>query len=194
MINQSSQLKNLIQSYKNVIPSHLCSDTIREVNQYEWSQHTWYNPNTDEFYTEENSDPDSLVHDGPIIRVQRTLTPIVKECVREYQKQFHHELCQPIVNKITKFKYNRYQQGQELRLHYDHIYDIFDGERKGIPVLSIILNFNDEYEGGDLCFWDNFKLRLSEGECIIFPSLFLYPHSITPISNGTRYSAICWAY
>ena len=42
-----------------------------------------------------------------------------------------------------------------MRQHHDHIHSLFDGNEKGIPVLSFILNLND-YEGAELFFWDDY--------------------------------------
>ena len=39
-----------------------------------------------------------------------------------------------------------------MRQHMDHIHSIFDGKRERIPVLSFILNLNDDYEGADFVF------------------------------------------
>lgn len=36
-----------------------------------------------------------------------------------------------------------------MRKHYDHIHSIFDGQRKGIPVLSMLGILNNDYEGGE---------------------------------------------
>ena len=55
-----------------------------------------------------------------------------------------------IMNKFSTIRFNRYGKGQIMRQHHDHIHSIFDGKEKGIPVLSFILNLNDDYEGADL--------------------------------------------
>jgi predicted 2-oxoglutarate/Fe(II)-dependent dioxygenase YbiX len=63
--------------------------------------------------------------------------------------------------------------------------------------LSIIINLNDSYKGGDLVFFDQkeketMKLKLGKGSIVFFPSNFMYPHSIQPITKGTRYSIVAW--
>jgi|TARA_R100000482_G_scaffold124832_2_gene79301 predicted 2-oxoglutarate/Fe(II)-dependent dioxygenase YbiX len=63
--------------------------------------------------------------------------------------------------------------------------------------LSIIINLNDDYEGGDLIFTDQKKqeikkIKLGKGSIVFFPSNFMYPHSIKPITKGTRYSIVAW--
>ena len=64
--------------------------------------------------------------------------------------------------------------------------------------LSVIVNLNEGYSGGTLNFYDpqSFETRqkysLKEGDSIIFPSNFLFPHSIDTIEKGTRYSIVAW--
>ena len=86
------------------------------------------------------------------------------------------------------------EETKELDVQSDHIHSIFDGKEKGIPVLSFILNFNDDYEGADLFFWDNTTFKLGKGDIIMWPSNFLYPHGVTEAISGKRYSGVTWAW
>ena len=59
------------------------------------------------------------------------------------------------------------------------------------------LNLNDNYKGGDLIFTDQKekeikRLKLGKGSIVFFPSNFMYPHGIEPITKGTRYSIVAW--
>ena len=63
--------------------------------------------------------------------------------------------------------------------------------------LSIIINLNDTYKSGDLVFTDQKekeikRLKLGKGSIVFFPSNFMYPHGIQPITKGTRYSIVAW--
>jgi predicted 2-oxoglutarate/Fe(II)-dependent dioxygenase YbiX len=71
---------------------------------------------------------------------------------------------------------------------------MFDGNRKGIPTLSILGAINDDYEGGELIFWESEKIVLKAGSIMIFPSNFMYPHKVLPVTKGTRYSYVSWAW
>jgi len=57
---------------------------------------------------------------------------------------------------------------------------------------------NDDYEGGDLVFAYQYlnkemkRVSLKKGSICFFPSNFLYPHMIEPITKGTRYSIVAW--
>ena len=80
-----------------------------------------------------------------------------------------------------------------MALHADHIHSMFDGERKGIPILSVLGVLNDDYEGDEFVLIDE-KIDLSKGDIIIFPSNFMYPHKVEPVTKGIRYSYISWIW
>ena len=80
-----------------------------------------------------------------------------------------------------------------MRKHYDHIHSIFDGQRKGIPVLSILGVLNNDYKGGEFLVCDK-EFKLKQGDMIIFPSCFMFPHEVKEVTEGTRYSWISWAF
>ena len=94
----------------------------------------------------------------------------------------------------SKIKFIRYSPGQTMQNHCDHIHDMFEGERKGIPILSIIGILNDDYEGGELIMFEDKKIDTKKGDLLIFPSNFLYPHKVTPVTKGVRYSYVSWVW
>ncbi len=71
---------------------------------------------------------------------------------------------------------------------------IIDGERKGIPTLTILGGLNGGYDGRDLIFWQDTPITLKAGEIMIFPSNFLYPHRVDMVTKGTRYSYVSWTW
>jgi predicted 2-oxoglutarate/Fe(II)-dependent dioxygenase YbiX len=81
-----------------------------------------------------------------------------------------------------------------MKIHHDHIHTLFDGERKGVPILTILGLLNDDFEGGDFLMFDGKKLNLSAGDIVIFPSNFMYPHAVTTVTKGTRYSFVAWGW
>ena len=78
--------------------------------------------------------------------------------------------------------------------HCDHIVSLFEGKKRGIPILSILCVLNDDYKGGEFIMFDNYEIKFKAGDLIIFPSVFLYPHLVKPIKKGTRYSFVSWCY
>ena len=57
---------------------------------------------------------------------------------------------------------------------------------------------NDDYEGGKLLFKFpgeilEYKINKQKNSVLVWPSNFLYPHSVTPVTKGERYSVVSWA-
>jgi Rps23 Pro-64 3,4-dihydroxylase Tpa1-like proline 4-hydroxylase len=105
---------------------------------------------------------------------------------------FHYKIKFPMMEsvKINQIDLLKYNSGGKYEIHTDHF-------TTSPRHLSVIINLNDNYEGGDLIFTDQKekeikRLKLSKGSIVFFPSNFMYPHSIQPITKGTRYSIVAW--
>ena len=81
-----------------------------------------------------------------------------------------------------------------MHLHADRVQQMFDGERKGIPTLSVVGLLNDNFTGGDFIMLEDNKVELGAGDILIFPSTFMYQHKVTLITEGTRYSFVSWVW
>ena len=105
-------------------------------------------------------------------------------------------------NKSAGWDYviDYYQHAQVGRYgkdcHYDWhidtaIPDEFNQQRKLSAVL--LLNDSSEFEGGHLQIdkVDIDNLLTKAGSVIVFPSPS--KHRVTPVTSGTRYTAVCWA-
>ena len=93
-------------------------------------------------------------------------------------------------SKINQIDLLKYSSGGKYEIHTDNY-------TTSPRHLSIIINLNDGYEGGDLIFTDQKekeikRLKLGKGSIVFFPSNFMYPHGIQPITKGTRYSIVAW--
>jgi len=194
MNDPRTQLKDLIHVEKGIIPANLCDHIIQDIETREWRPHTWYNAQSGSYGSEETMELDvqSITPE-----LQQLLTPIMIQAGAAYNQKYAYQRCErthQIMNKFSTIRFNRYGSGQIMRQHHDHIHSLFDGNEKGIPVLSFILNLNDNYEGADLFFWENHVVPLGKGDIIMFPSLFLFPHGVTEAKSGKRYSAVSWAW
>ena len=194
MNDPRTQLKELIHVEKGIIPANLCDHIIQDTEKRERKPHTWYNAAANSYGSEETMELDVQ---GITAELQQLLTPIMIQAGTAYNQKYAYMKCdrtRQIMNKFSTIRFNRYKPGQIMRQHHDHIHSLFDGNQKGIPVLSFILNLNDDYEGADLFFWENHVVPLGKGDIIMFPSLFLFPHGVTEAREGVRYSAVSWAW
>ena len=90
------------------------------------------------------------------------------------------------VTEDTGYMLLRYKTGDYVKKHVDTSSDQH-------RTLSCSLILNDDYEGGEITFFDGqIKPNLKRGDLLIFPSSFTYPHQVLPVTSGTRYSIITW--
>jgi predicted 2-oxoglutarate/Fe(II)-dependent dioxygenase YbiX len=80
----------------------------------------------------------------------------------------------------------KYSKGSQFSDHIDH--NIFEPR-----TISTVWYINDDYEGGEICFPRfNIEYKPKANEFLVFPSTYVYNHSVKPIKNGTRYSIVSW--
>lgn len=193
MNNPNTQLKDLIHIERGLIPTNLCDYIVDEIEKKEWRPHSWYNNVQGTFGSEETKELDVQ---NITAEHQQLLTPFMISAGASYNAKYHFE-CErtmQIMNKFSAIRFNRYSPGQIMRQHHDHIHSLWNTQDAGIPVLSFILNLNDDYEGADLYFWEDHKVPLGKGDVAMFPSLFLFPHGVTEATRGRRFSAVSWAW
>ena len=193
MNNPNTQLKDLIHVERGIIPPNLCDYLVDEIEKREWRPHSWYIAAANTFGSEATMELDVQ---NITAEHQQLLTPFMIQAGAAYNAKYHFE-CErtmQIMNKFSAIRFNRYSPGQIMRQHMDHIHSLWNTQDAGIPVLSFILNLNDDYEGADLYFWDDYIVPLGKGDIIMFPSLFLFPHGVTEATRGRRFSAVSWAW
>ena len=193
MNNPNSKLKDFIHHQKNIIPEQLCDDVVEIIKSRAWTPHTWYSPSDRTSVPEQTKELD--VQDSTM-EFMTMLSPYLHQTFHNYsvKYKFNATKTDKIAYQFSTIRFNRYRSGQIMRQHHDHIHSLFDGMRKGIPVLSVILNFNNDYKGGQLYFWNDYELELGKGDIIMFPSLFMYPHGVKEPTEGERFSGVCWAW
>jgi len=116
------------------------------------------------------------------------LVNMFKKNLNNYSQSMNMDADKHKLNEIQILKYTK---GGHYRFHSD------SGPVNSRSV-SLIYFVNSDYEGGDLCFKDiknNQELTVEKkrNRLIIWPSNFMYPHSVKPITKGTRYSIVAWA-
>jgi hypothetical protein len=92
--------------------------------------------------------------------------------------------------KLQEMSAIRYQKEN----HYDYHQDQgFNSARR----YSIIYFLNNDYEGGELSFMNKegefLKLKPKQNRIVVFPSNFIFYHSVLPIKEGLRWTIVSWA-
>jgi len=180
---------------KNVISKDICEKIIEKTKDATWQQHAWYDNTTESRSSAKEKELDVLFPTSDVSQL------VFEHVVNSFST--YEAICKPLsseanfngtISQCCPIRLNRYNKNTWMRPHFDHIYSLFDGEHKGIPVLSLIGLLNDDFEGGELTFFDDYKLDLKQGDVVVFPSCFLYPHKVNEITGGTRYSFVSWAW
>ena len=110
-----------------------------------------------------------------------------KKAVEKYLKNFDERLNFQ-VNEIQILKY---KIGGHYKFH-------IDSDAVAPRTFSCIFLINDDYEGGDLVFKypdsaKQYTIKRKKNTMIVWPSNFLFPHSVKPVTKGERYSIVSWA-
>ena len=178
---------------KNTIPKNICKLIVDECNTKPWVKHQWNNYTTGKNTSEQKKELDIMFSTKS--QQDKLKLPVAK-ALDEYQKLCSWDGEKTGSTWLTSYstiRFNKYEVGTMMRKHYDHIHDIFDGKRKGVPLVSIVGNLNEDSEGSE-CHCRNKEIKLKTGDILMFPSNFMYPHEVTECTKGTRYSFVSWAF
>jgi Rps23 Pro-64 3,4-dihydroxylase Tpa1-like proline 4-hydroxylase len=110
---------------------------------------------------------------------------IAFQAINQYAQKFNQKNI-IIAEQDSGYELLKYETNQFYTQHIDSF-----KERPRAVSCSFMLN--DDYEGGEFAFFNReIVYKLKKGSCIMFPSNFMYPHEIMPVTSGTRYSIITW--
>lgn len=80
----------------------------------------------------------------------------------------------------------KYGKGQYFTNH-------IDDHPKYHRRVSSVYYINDDYEGGEINFPRfNISYKPKANQMIVFPSTYVYNHSVSEVISGTRYSVVSW--
>lgn len=179
------ELKNFIFVTK-LFDDTICNEIIEKSNRLNWRKHVWNTANT-KVKSMEEVDNIEVCNIDPLL--ESKISPMLTQAFGKYSLLLGPKMNGPInlVNQWDPIRINKYLPTVGMRNHIDH------GIDREHPVLTIIVLLNDEFTGGNTLVL-NEEVSLKKGDCVIFPSNFMYPHEIKPVIDGTRYSLTTWAY
>lgn len=92
----------------------------------------------------------------------------------------------PHIVEDEGYTFLHYQEGYYFKEHCD--------DAPGINrTLTLTINLNEDYDGGLFKFFnEEISVSLKTGDAIMFPSNFMFPHEVTKITRGERYSMVTW--
>jgi hypothetical protein len=180
-------LVDYIQVFKNIVPYELCDTTLKEFNaEDEWCKTVvgaGLRPDIRSAETVVISFP-HIIEKNLTVRKQIDLDLFTSAAtaIARYNEKF------PLakIQEDSGYELLRYKEGQFYTEHTDSFKD-------RPRAVSCSFALNDDYEGGEFAFFNRkLKYKIPKGSAILFPSNFMYPHEIMPVTKGTRYSIITW--
>jgi hypothetical protein len=191
-IKMDRDLSSYVVVLENWIDEESCKQTIREMQNANWQQHTFYNAMDGSYNTRSGSKELDIAY-GRGLSTQPYIMQRIWDAYKEYVTHLNFTWFDSWQG-YSEVRFNMYKETRLMAEHCDHIHSLFDGERKGIPTLTFLGMLNDDYEGGELIMWGDEKIPMAKGSAVVFPSCFLYPHRVEPVTSGTRYSCVSWAW
>jgi len=186
-----TDLKDYIQVFENMIPDDVCNTSVKELDSANWEQHLFYNKKENNKKSLSGNKELNVSYDSISTR------QILMDCIYQTLINYLNNLSFPWFSSWSGYagiRFNRYQETQLMAKHCDHIFTLFEGNPRGIPILSVVGSINDDYEGGEFIMFDDYHVELPKGAIMVFPSNFLYPHKVEPVTKGTRHTFVSWVY
>jgi len=171
---------------KNIVSFELCNDILNEYcSSNEW-QHTETGSGLDKTVrncdTIQISQPWVIKESKKRFNIDKELFKCATKCIEEYNRKFKYSR----VHEDTGYELLRYKKQQ---FYIEHTDSFIQAPR----LISCSFHLNDNYEGGEFAFFNReLKYKLNKGDVLMFPSTFMYPHEIMPVTKGERYSIITW--
>ena len=181
------ELKDYIFVVSNVVPLELCDAVLSEYkNCVDWENAIVKNG---ENLKIRNCQTVGISFSSIIEKNKETRQKIDKDlftcaakAIQEYKEKF--SLCN--IEQDSGYDLLKYELGGFYTTHTDSFKD-------RPRAVSCSFALNDGYEGGEFAFFNReLVYNLEKGACIMFPSNFMYPHEIMPVTSGTRYSIVTW--
>ena len=182
-------LETYVKIYDNWIADNICDDIVDSIKDCSWQQHVFYDKGI-EHNVSGSQELDVSYNENKFIPF---LNIKLEEAFNQYVSDLNFSWFGSF-DGFSSIRFNRYSENKLMAEHCDHIKSIFGNAHSGIPYLSCLFVLNNNYQGGEFVMWQDTTIELRKGDALLFPSNFLYPHKVLPVTQGTRYTCISWFY
>lgn len=184
------EIKNFVKIYDDALPINCIANCVKFANSNDFEKaqidSNNINFNIRRTYTKALSNLSNSLSD---VHWFNFLHNFFEKGLRAYKQDLKILDCS--YTSIFDIEILKYENSGFYTWHVDHF--------ATIPrTFSCILLLNNDYEGGNLCFRNpdgsgEWEVETRSNRLIIWPSHFLYPHTVKPLTKGTRYSVVAWA-
>jgi len=184
-------LQDYIKVFENIVPLDLCDALLNEFSEsQEWAD-TAVGPSHLGLVDKSvrSASIIGLSHQHVIDKNKEVRSQLDKglfDAVGSALQQYSSAYPYVGASKDSGYELLRYETGQ---FYVQHVDSTINHNRS----ISCSLVLNDGYAGGEFAFFDRrVVLSPSKGAALLFPSNFMFPHEILPVTSGVRYSVVTW--
>lgn len=208
---------NALEAFNDVMNLHKEADTITEKKYNLDPSRQWLMygsiTNLDGPWIPENNDENLIKQSKTIKEIFKTYNKVINDFLQNHsRKEYFPDFIENwdiqgelwVSGGLTLLKYDvktkEYYENEAalthnrtMGFHTDrHHYDV--DSRGGKLIITVTMYLNDDYEGGEICFFDNstgnqYSYKPKPGDVTVFPSGDPYFHSVLPAYNAERYLA-----
>lgn len=183
-------INDYIVTFDGVITDALCDAVLAEFSAEEEWQKTTIGNNGGEINNKIRSAEEIVISYPHVIeknpKVRAKLDKYIFASAGLAIKKYNEKFPLSRIQEDSGYELLRYKEGQFYITHTDSF-------KERPRAVSCSFALNDDYEGGEFAFFGReLVYNLKKGSCIMFPSNFMYPHEIMPVTSGTRYSIVTW--
>lgn len=189
LVDLSMNLADYILVFENLVSVDLCKKIVKEYEKSDlWAPSRVGASNggvVDQ--TIRNVDSIGMSHNNITENPNRKfLDDEIFKSVNNAMIKYIEKFPEARITKDSGYDLLRYKKGSFYTQHTDSFTET-------MRTLSCSIALNNNFEGGEFAFFDRKIIKQPPvGSAIVFPSNFLYPHEIMPVTKGTRYSIITW--
>ena len=165
------KIQDYIKLYENVLDKEICANIIKDSNFSEFER--------------------ASVNKNGIDKIDMGSRNVYN---KRLNNKYEEVVFNSVANILKKYRDDipNFFTGAECKdTGYNHLL-YKDSFRREPRLISISLLLNDNFDGGNFCFFDEHITEKKVGSAVVFPSNFCFPHGVLPVSNGDRHAIITW--
>ena len=189
------ELKNFIKIYDDTVPIKLISSFLKyiNINTFENAGIVGFKETSTVNKEVRNTETFSLYSLNTLscIHWANFFRHLVSNNFRRYANDVK-SFANVGADKILNLDVLKYETGGFYIPHTDH-------HEKYPRTISVIYFLNNDYKGGELCFHNPdqkgekiLTVTPKPGRIVLWPSNFLYPHSVSKVTEGRRFVLVSW--
>jgi len=184
-------LKDYIQITEETLPITAISNLIRVCNDLDFQTGKTIGQDLGEVDEQDAR----IVKLRPLNRFEKSKTNVhwynlIGSVIKNGHAQYIQKFPEAKVKQMVDISILKYGVGGKYDWHTDHAAEV-------PRTLSAILFLNNSYEGGELKFRsplsdEELTVKPGPGKLVMWPSNFMFPHAVAPVTKGERLVVVGW--